>query len=403
MIVNAKLMAQYAVAFNIGADILGKGNRAIDAHLGAEKKSGDTVYVPIMDSGKVYETLDLTGKDLSVTRDEVPVNVRPLSVGAAVTQEELTLSIDNPEIMTKRVAKIANEANLKAYRTLVEGSQAFVCTTKDVQEIKDKSFRAEAYTVGSKMGGETYGVTHPQTWNQIVSSLSANFAANPSVGQKQYGNELGDFMGFKWCKGSESSLVVGTDTNFGNVTLNDGSDVFTSSLTGPANPVVGQIAGPFTIGTAGQTNAVYAADALGIPTGYLKSFRAIWNGRNWRLTTPVYFTGARINAYSSNFNSSTGILPATASTPQLTVGTNYLSPAVIWKDMDFLVAVKGLEKFAGSDSFTVPTAYKDRGILPLRGTFWTDPVKASSIFRVDVLMGTAMYQGVSNSAIYIQA
>jgi hypothetical protein len=397
-IVNAKIMAQYGVAFNIGADILNKGNRAIDKHLGAEQKSGDTVYVPIMDAGRVFNTLDLSGKDLSVTRDEVPVTVRPLSVGATITQEELTLSIDNPELMTKRVAKQANEANLMAFKTLVESSQAFVAPSKQVQDIKDTAFSAEAYTVASKLGGETYGVTHPMTWNRVVSALSANFAPNNTLGQKLYENELGDFMGFKWSKGSETSTVLGQDPVLGNVTLVDGSDNFTYT-TDSGIPVagryIGQLTNPFTV------QGVYAADALGIPTGFVKTFRARWTGSQWVLTTPVYFTGAKINAYSANFNPATGTNPAAVSTGALTNGTTYLSPAVIWKEIDFLVAVKGLEKFAGCDSFTIPTAYKEQGILPLRGTYWTDPIKASSIFRVDVLLGMAMYQGVSNASIYI--
>ena len=86
-IVNARIMAEMAVQFNIGADILGKGNRFIEKYLGAEKMSGDTVMVPVVDSGKVFETLDLSGQDLSVQRDAVPVSVGPLSTAAMIDQE----------------------------------------------------------------------------------------------------------------------------------------------------------------------------------------------------------------------------------------------------------------------------------------------------------------------------
>ena len=67
------------------------------------------------------------------------------------------------------------------------------------------------------------------------------------------------------------------------------------------------------------------------------------------------------------------------------------------------MAVKGLEKFYGMDSLTVPTQYRDKGILPLRGTAWTDPEKAATIFRVDVLLGMAAYTRTSMCAIYIAA
>ena len=43
-IVNAKLMADVALEFNIGADLLSKANRSIDKYLGAEKKSIETKF-----------------------------------------------------------------------------------------------------------------------------------------------------------------------------------------------------------------------------------------------------------------------------------------------------------------------------------------------------------------------
>lgn len=70
-IVNARIMAEMAMEFNIGADILGKGNRHIEKYLGAEKMSGDTVMVPITGGGEVYDHLDLSNEDLSVQRDAV--------------------------------------------------------------------------------------------------------------------------------------------------------------------------------------------------------------------------------------------------------------------------------------------------------------------------------------------
>ena len=61
-IVNARILAEMAVQFNIGADILGKGNRFIEKHLGAEKMSGDTVMVPVVDSGRVSKNLTCLAK-----------------------------------------------------------------------------------------------------------------------------------------------------------------------------------------------------------------------------------------------------------------------------------------------------------------------------------------------------
>jgi len=409
-IVNAKLMANYAVAFNIGADILNKGNRAIDKHLGADKKSGDTVYVPIMDSGEVYENMDLTGLDLAVQRDEVPVQVSSLTTAATVSIEDLTLAIDNPEIMAKRVVKLADKANVRAYRTLEETSQAFVVPNivgqkPSPDDIRYTSFDAEAYTTGSKLGGETYGVTHPSTFNRMVASLAANFAPNDKLGKELYANELGDFMGFRWSKGSVMQIIEaqGEDQQFaGTMSLTNGSDIW-NWQGGPANRYDGQITEPFTI------DGIYTCDAIGLKGAYLKTFRARWSAVNqdWILTSPVWFTGARQNAWTESINGKTASVPPPntvsfdSTTPQLTKAMRYYAPAVIWKEADFLVAVKGLEKFYGCDSFTVPTQFKERGILPLRGTVFTDPVKAGTIFRVDVLMGTQMYQGVSNSSIYI--
>lgn len=400
-LVTAKLMAEIAVDFNIGADLVSKGNRAIEKYLGAEQASGDTVYVPIMDSGKVYKNMDLTGIDLAVKRDAVPVTVNSYTAAANVSHEDFTLSINNPELMTKRVAKLANEANLDAYRTLQRGSTAFVVpATKTTEEIRMAAFDAEAFTVGSKLGGSTFGVSHPTTHNRIVTSLQANFGGNQNLGKDLYRNELGDFMGFSWSKGSDQNTITAVDSDWGDITLTDGSDVFTFDGTGPTTTVVGAVSQPFNVA------GVYAADALGIATGRLATFYAVYDGSDWKLTYPADFTGARQANWTATINDAGAVVPTTvvgAGIDQLNTGTTYLSPSVIWKENDFLVGVKGLEKFHGSDSFTVPTAFRERGILPLRGTAWTDPLKGVSLFRVDLLLGFALYQRVSVSSIWIPA
>ena len=85
----------------------------------------------------------------------------------------------------------------------------------------------------------------------------------------------------------------------------------------------------------------------------------------------------------------------------LTDGFTYLAPMAMFHEQDFLVAVKGIEKMSSADSFTIPTEFRDKGILPLRGTYWTDPYTSLGLFRVDALMGFGMYQGVSGACIYI--
>lgn len=418
-VANAKLMARYAVAFNIGADILNKGSRAIDKYLGAEMLSGDTVNVPIWDSGKVFGNMDLTGKDLSVERNYVPVTVKPLVTASSLTIEDLTLSVKSPEHMVKRVAKQADTANLIAFRTLVEQSQAHVVPNgltnyNDIANaVRYATFAASATTEGSKLGGQTFGCAHPMTWKYLIASLATNFAPNDTMGKKLYTSELGDYMGYKWCKGSDMSVITARlqASTFGQIILTNGSNIVQYSTDPMASAGTagsygsyvtdGFVTEPFTV--AGLNNC----DALGIPTGELKTLRMKYRADfgDWVLTAPLYWSGARQNCAITSqtllANPTDNQTVATAYVPQLASGVQYFSPAVTWKESDFLVAVKGLEKFAGCDSFTIPTEYKDKGILPLRGTVFTDPVKASTLFRVDVLLGTAMYQGISAASAYI--
>src|SRR5574344_672031 len=94
-VVNARLMAEVATQFNIGADIFGKGNRTIESKLGSENMSGDTVMVPVYGGGETYRNLDLTKvnpEDLAVKRDAVPVRVGPYTtaeIGRASCRERV--------------------------------------------------------------------------------------------------------------------------------------------------------------------------------------------------------------------------------------------------------------------------------------------------------------------------
>ena len=169
-IVNQNLMANLAVEFNVGADILSKGNREIESKLGASNMSGDTVSVTIMDSGKVFQnSLDLAGLrgTLGVKRGSVPVRVTPIGIAAEASEGELTLAIEKPEIMAKRVANLQDEVNKKAYRGIVGSCQPYAfdptgMTGEQIDRaIRKTSFRAQAHSETSKLAGNIFGLAHP--------------------------------------------------------------------------------------------------------------------------------------------------------------------------------------------------------------------------------------------------
>ena len=434
-IVNARLMAEMGIQFNIGADILGKGNRKIEQYLGAEKMSGDTVMVPIVDSGKVFRKLDLSGEDLSVARDAVPVSVGPLSTAAVIDQETLTLSLKDPAVMAKRVAKLALDASEQAYGCLAGSAlSAQVINTKDITDdngfaARNKIYDAFALCEGSKFDGEVYGVVHPMVWSKLIAAFQNNYSPNNKVGNDLYKNELGELAGIKWTKSNFLKTITGK-TISGTIAL-DYTGAFNQSLFDVQAPnavpsygqptitfggtdtvddyfteqEVGALSQPFTLTLNGE--AVQTTDIFGNPTGREAVFRLVATAVSGGAITaakfagPVFFEGPRQNVYHPSYASHA--LGAATVGVVLTNGTRYLAPAVVWKKDDFLVAVKGLEKVFGMDSLTIPTQYRDKGILPLRGLAWSDPVKAATIFRVDVLLGMSAFLGVSMQSIYIQA
>ena len=423
-IVNATLMAEYAVQFNLGADILSKGNRKVESMLGSERMSGDTVNVTIMDSGKVFDKLDLTSEKgrLAVQRSSVPVQVKPITVAAEASVKQLTLEIKNPAIMAKRVANMQDEVNKRAFGCLLGGSQPYVATAGLTGPARDAAYReaafdAEAHTTGSKFAASTYGIVHPQTWNRMVPSLMGNYGANQKIGTDLFKNELGDFLGFRWTKGMEFTRITGdtgcTVTVVGTFDKNTGK-VGTGGLTitdGNGNTVTGRYDGEvfplpvsisFTIDS--QANAVVnCVDALGKTIGIEKKYF---------LAQAPLLTGDTESAYDRPQNGNTtvviGGVPtsvtvvlASVSTNVLANGKHYLAPAVMWKEPDFLIAVKGLEKSPTGDSFTIPTEFSEKGILPLRGTYWGDDYASVNLFRVDALFGFNMYQGISAASVYL--
>lgn len=442
-IVNARIMAEMAMEFNIGADILGKGNRHIEKHLGAEKMSGDTIMVPITGGGEVYDHLDLSNEDLSVQRDAVPVSVGPLCTAAAVDQETLTLSIKDPAILAKRVANMALKANDMAYLCLMNNAlNSVVISNEDIvgtanqpsgagYKGRAKLYDLKAIVEGSKMGGETYGVIHPLTWAKLIAMFQGNYAPNDKLGGDLYRNELGELLGIKWTKGQYLSVIKGADqgitiTGISYATMFPPTDRDTTSDYGKVDQFGMQANAPYAVGsyfnpeitggvgTLGKNEisqpftlaGVYSTDVFGNSTGRLATLRVKRVGDKLQFVGPVFFEGPRQNVTSADYDKETHTYTGTGAgtaTGILNAGTDYLPPAVVWKRDDFLVAVKGLEKFYGCDSLTVPTQYREKGILPLRGICFTDPIKASTVFRVDVLVGMAAYLRTSMTAAYIEA
>lgn len=433
-IVNARIMAELALQFNIGADILSKGNRHVEKYLGAENSSGDTVMVPVVDSGEVFDDLDLTGKDLSVKRDAVPVSVRPITTAAQLDQETITLSMKEPEAMAKRVAKLALTASTRAYHCLVGAAlNAKVISTADITgngagyNGRSKLYDVLALCEGSKIGGETFGVIHPLAWSKLVAMFQGNYAPNEKQGSDLYKNELGELGGIRWTKGNHLEMITGKELtgtvgfNYSAVFAQSSYDVqapyaVPSVVPGPLVDLAGiNIDSFFQVKKQGALSlpftleGVYSTDVFGNSTGELAVFHLVATVSDGttvsraELSAPVYFEGPRQNVTSDAYNFETKTIEDLAVHPLLTPNVRYLAPAVVWKRDDFLVAVKGLEKFYGADSLTIPTNYRDKGILPLRGLAWTNPEKATTIFRVDALMGFAPYLRNSINSIYIQA
>lgn len=453
-IVNEQLMAKLAVKFNLGADILAKGNRTVEKMLGADKMSGDTVSVTITDTGKIYKnTLDLTSRKgtFAVQRATVPLRVAPIGTAAEISVGELTLAIQEPEVMGKRVANLQDEVNRQAYRCLLGGSQPFVATAGLTGPARDQAYRqaafdAEAYSTTSKFSGATYGIAHPQTWNRVVPSLMGNYGANDKIGKDLYANELGDFLGFRWTKGMDTMRITGEATGVANFAV--GLDGLVAGGVAAIGSFVATEDGelcPLPIPLVDSNgDAVECVDALGKPTGIQKAVFFKWDAKisAWQLATPLFFRGPRKNAHNKAFEddiatyevgltdshgfidpnfewypdqnwnairgsgaptswtvTNTNIL--TGSADLLATAKTYLAPMVMWKEPDFLIAVKGIEKMAGADSFTIPTEFSERGIMPWRGTYWTDPYASLSLFRVDALFGFGVYQGASMASVFI--
>ena len=440
-VVNQTLMAEMAVEYALGVDILSKGQRKIEDKLGASDASGDTVNVPITDSGIVFDHLDITDlKDkLAVRRAFVPVTVKPIGTAAEASSEQLTLAIKDREIMAKRVANLQDETNRRAFEGLLSGAQVFVGDpgNNPTKALRDDAYGlalydADAHTSSSKFAGDTMAITHSQTWNRLCQAMGQTFGANGKIGNSIYKNELGPLLGHNWSKSGLTGVITGVEQGIGQFVI--GADGF--DLNGITATVAGSYDGELSQPTYLKYGSEYVqtVDALGKPTGQHKTVFYRWDAtrRVWHLANPVFFEGPRKNAHLNAYEGwiaqyQTNIadfgmtynpkdpklgnlagsqlegngVPVTTE-DVLTVGAIYAQPAIMWKKPDFLVAVKGLKPQASGESYTVPVEFSERGILPLRGHMWTDSYGDKTLFRADALMGFGLYQGVSVTATYIR-
>jgi hypothetical protein len=464
-VVNQTLMAEMAVEYALGVDILSKGQRKIEDKLGASDASGDTVNVPITDSGIVFDNLDITDlKDkLAVRRAFVPVTVKPIGTAAEASSEQLTLAIKDREIMAKRVANLQDETNRRAFEGLLAGAQVFV---GDPGNNPNKAAREDAYglalydadahTSASKFAGDTMAITHAQTWNRLCQAMGQTFGANGKIGNSIYKNELGPLLGHNWSKSGLTGVITGVEQGIGQFVIGgNGFDPagVSATVTGTKDGALSQ---PCYLKFGSEY--VQTVDALGKPTGIQKAIYFKWkvdywanvpgygwipdpnqtpNG-HWELAQPLFLAGPRKNAHSVAYEEyvaagTRGLdrhgfiqpdfdwygtqqwnrtpdgtqdpvgdgVTTFTVTDTLTAGKTYLAPMVMFHESDFLIGIKGLEKMSSHDSLTVPTDYADKGIIPWRGTFWEDPYTSLSLFRVDGLMGFGMYQGVSGASVFL--
>ena len=440
-VVNQTLMAEMAVEYALGTDILSKGERKIEDKLAASKASGDTVNVDITDSGIVYDNLDITSlrDKLAVRRAMVPVTVKPIGTAAEATSEQLTLAIKDRQIMAKRIANLQDETNRRAFTGLLSGAQVFVADpgnnpTKALREdaYSLALYDADAHTSSSKFAGDTMAITHAQTWNRLCQAMGQTFGANGKIGNSIYENKLGPLLGHDWSKSGLTGTITGVEQGIAQFVI--GGNGF--DLAGVGATVSGTYEGELSQPTYLKFDNEYVqtVDALGKPTGQRKTVFFRWDSahRVWHLANPVFFEGPRKNAhlaayeawvaqYASNIASfgmtynpndpelgnlagsqlQGGGVPVTTE-DVLAVGAIYAQPAIMWKKPDFLVAVKGLKPQASGESYTVPVEFSERGVLPLRGHMWTDSYTDKTLFRADALMGFGLYQGVSVTATYIR-
>ena len=409
-IVSAKLLMQYAKALDIGCDVLKFGNRTVEKQLAAENMSGDTVYATIADGGYVQQgDLDLENAinngEGKVKREQVPLTVKPITGYYNLTQGDVDLLIKDSEFADRVVARMCDSVNSAAEDCITKkGTKAYAINA--ATDIVPMFFDALAVIEQSKIKGSVKGMGNAIALRHLASGLSGTSIGVHASANALWSGDIKNFAGLQFSKDGAVGLVKGTSFNTVNVASISADGLH---ITFSAAPVTGYADGtqttPFTVGTgAHQVNLL---DDLGNDTGVAASFTAHYvaaedtagSGKTWVLDRP-YFAMATdprkwctdISATAAN-NAVTGVLTANA---------DYYKPVLLWNENDFLVGVKGLQPLKGQDSATVPTGFSEKGILPIRGTAWGNPVKSCHNVRFDAMFGFNMYKGITGASMYIK-
>lgn len=405
----AKYMLDYAVSFDIGASILKKGGREVSSSFSASNATGDTVNVPIYGSGKVYDKMDISDQKGKMGGDRamVPVKVTPLVTGGECTSMQLTLEMKRKDIMAKRVALLVDKANHRAWDAILGGSQAYVASAKTADAIGEAIGDAHAQTEECGYAGSTFAMATPTTYQRIVNALGDKWGGS-SEGKHLFAGTIGNFMGINWGKGARVQRVTGVNQGFSTITANStgGSSSGTSgSVTGSYDGELSQPVKITHVDTNSNTHKIYCVDCFGRSNGIEKTIYLKWDSANsrWDFASPIFFTGPRKNAHCDAWVEGTTTSLALTCTDVLTANTVYMSPTIMWKDTDLLIALKGIEPMESKPSYTIPIEFKEKGPLPLRGTLDGDAYASSELMRVDTMLGYALYQGVSATGLYIPA
>ena len=432
-IVNAKLLSQVATSLDIGCDVLHFGNRKLEKQLSAENMSGDTVYVTEADGGKIIDgslNTEAAGEgDKAVARSETPITVAPIVGTYQLSQEQLDLMIKESEFADKMVARMVDKVNGKAADCIASGCRAVV-VEKDSSTSAIKTddlvaafFDSLASIEASKIKGKIYGLGNSLTLNAMARGLAQGTAG---IGIQSHGGELwqrnlANFGGLDWSKSgilgtvTQSASVNGIDqvTGYSKVVDPCGSgfyviDKVTIHLSSSVTLAAGDAVTPITVAGWCMT------DALGNSTGIPLSLEgtvdaAVTSSQSVvvKLSRPIHAAALDPlrNGYVPGFvnegGEPSGLTLVAVSV--LSADKTYYKPVLMWNENDFYVAVKGLSPMKASDSATIPGGFTDKGILPLRGTAWTEHATSQLNVRFDCMYGFMMKRGIAGVKVYIEA
>lgn len=456
-VISAEVLSKYAISFQIGADIMKLANRKFEKDFSADNMIGDnTSYFVMSDGGEVLENgLDLTAGASSRAATHVDgdanlrrvkgktVTLKSLTMRYTMNQEDLDLLIKEEEYGSKMTARAVELVNARAYNTILGGCNAIVANkganaTATAQNILQAFIDAQAYLEASKMEGQLCGMA--SLWNDKAISQAYALSGISNGGSifkasQATGLDAGKgFLGFSWAKATagQNTKIVGlnygtakTVSAFTSHLEDDGSIVVTGCTLSDAQSgwaANGHVDSPFTI------SGIECVDELGNSTGVLKTF----TGTATSTTAITFDVPLRFNigSYDASGNVTSrnvdplanGTLPTGVTVGSngaltiadsgaavdvrgvLTASSSYYKPCLLWKKEEFLAAFKGLMPMKGADSKTIPSRFGgEKGVLPWRGTAWTDEEASVHKVRFDVYYGFGILKGIGMQAIYIEA